>query len=294
MPALVKKTLKAAAIAYAISLPCAFVAGGTLFTRPVRTPLKSSAIHDAMDPEWSEGFRRGQAEVAIPISPRVRLLGSVFGSDSARCVIVLHESGGTRLDALGVAHALWKVGLGVVILDRRAHGSSEGEAQPLFLGESEALKAVVDWLVENDAVGTASIGVCGIGDAATSALLLAAEDSRIDAVAAVDPVVHARDYVSRTLRSELPLPRALFVPHGEVTVRAMALFSGVDGSLADASSSLPKVARPVFVLVTAGSGNREDAQAVIAKLAAARVEVGDAATLADGYDTIASFFERQF
>lgn len=292
MAAFLRKSFKAAVFVYGLSLPTAFLVGGAMYSRPIRTPVPARALAERLDPEWNTNFLRGNREVHITIEPKVRLSANLFAHDSSVTVILLHSSGGNRLDCLPIAYRLWQANIGCVMLDRRAHGSSEGETQPLFLDEADDFVAALDWLIEERAVGTAAVGVLGVGDAATSALLFAAADSRVDAVAAIEPATTATEYVSRRLAGWCGLPRPLLWPQSTLAVRAMALFAGVESDHLDARSALIGVTTPALIFGGDDPLTIRDARTVSNALANSKVELIEAAAENDGYDALISFFER--
>lgn len=137
MSNLIKKALKISAYLYGLSLPTAFLVGGAMYARPVKSPMSARALRENLAPEWDTDFLRRSREVKIPVEERVKLTASLFGTDASQTVILLHSSGGNRLEMLPYAYHLWRHNIGVVMLDRRAHGGSEGESQPLFLDETD-------------------------------------------------------------------------------------------------------------------------------------------------------------
>lgn len=292
MPAFLRKSLKAAAFAYGLSLPTACLVGGAMFSRPIRTPVPVRALSQQLDPEWNRGFLRGTRELKIPIEPKVHLAANLFGCDSSVSVILLHRSGENRLECLPLAYRFWQANVGVVMVDRRAHGSSEGESQPLFVEEQEDLTHLLDWLIEERVIGTASVGIVGLGDAGTSALIFAAADSRIDAVAAIEPALSATDYVSRRMSSWSGLPRTLVLPQSFLAVRAMALFSGVDSEHLDARSGIATLSAPTMLFSGDDPLTIRDARSVSNALGSAKVELLEEAAETDGYDALIAFFER--
>lgn len=292
MPALLKKSLLAVVIAYAASLPLAFFIGGLLFMRPIREPLGYDSLRKAMDPSWDLDFLRGSREVKIAIAPHVHIAATILGGDSHGAVLVLHASGGNRTTALNVAYEIWRQNLDVVLIDRRAHGSSDGDSQPLFADELDSLEKVVDTIVKENWVGTSTLGVCGIGDAGTSALLLAAKDDRIDAAAALDPVADARDFVAQRFASLFHLPQPVVWPHAELAVRAMALFS--DSELRDfrVGTALSGIAGRALVV---GQGSRQmqaAARSAYSALPSSHAEFTSADSEAEGFATMAAFLGR--
>lgn len=292
MSNLIKKALKITAYLYGLSLPTAFLVGGAMYARPVKSPMSARALREKLAPDWDTDFLRRSREVKIPVEERVKLTASLFGTDASQTVILLHSSGSNRLEMLPYAYQLWRHNIGVVMLDRRAHGDSEGESQPLFLDETDDISAVIDYLIEEQLVGTRSIGVIGYNDGATSALLAAAADERIDAVGAIEPARHARDFMSRTLANGTHLPRLLVAPQADLMSRAMAMFSGADSALADARPLLAQVDCPVFIATGTGPMEKADARAVTSSLLAANVEVFEGAAEQGDFDRLMDFFDR--
>jgi uncharacterized protein len=98
-------------------------------------------------------------------------------------VVVLHGAGSTREAVLDHAAMLNRAGLGVLALDLRGHGESQGPRNEFGWGAEQDVIAAVDWLVARPEV-TGQIGVLGLSMGAEVALTAAALDPRIDAVAA--------------------------------------------------------------------------------------------------------------
>ncbi len=292
MSMFLKRVFKATAITYGLSLPLAFIVGGAYFSRPIRTPVGARALAEGVDPEWDTNFLRGSREIKITIGPKVRLAANVFGADANTCVILLHPSGGNRMDCLSIAYRLWRENIGVVMLDRRAHGSSEGDSQPLFLGEAADMSAVIDWLVSEAEVGTSAIGILGVGDAGITALVAAGKDPRIDAAAAIEPAASASDYVSRVLARWSGIPRPLLIPQSVIAVRAMALFSSLDSQLLEPRADLAAVGCPVFLASDNDANSKDDVRTVYTALHGAKVELQEGAPRDEDYDKLASFFKR--
>lgn len=275
-------------VVYIVSLPVAFLVGGILFARPLRSPLTIDSIREGMRDGWSQSFLTDAREIKVQIEPRIKLCATVFGGRSSATVVVLHESGHNRLQALAAAYELWQEGLGVVLIDRRAHGNSDGEARPLYGGETDDIKAIVSQLLANDWCGTSRIGLFGIGDAGTSCMIAAAADPRIDAVAAQNPVLDARDAIQERMSRALGLPPLLVLAQSALAVRGMTLLGGIGMSDLDAPRLLRELAAPTLVMSMgdgAAAGRR-----TADSLGAPDLEWVEAV---DGdYDALAAFFRR--
>lgn len=109
------------------------------------------------------------------------------GKDPASlpCVVYLHTSLGSRVEALGVLHVLLPAGVTVFCLDFAGSGLSEGDFISLGYWEREDLAVVLDHLRSENA--SRPIGLWGRGMGAVAALLQMKEDSDIAAAVLDSP-----------------------------------------------------------------------------------------------------------
>jgi len=106
---------------------------------------------------------------------------------SRRAAIVLAGGGWSdRRSILGLAPTLHQAGYTVLVFDYRDRGASDGSGRGASYGlrESKDVSAAVRFLSEQ---GFEHIAVIGYSMGGTAAILAAAQDPRIDAVAAVTP-----------------------------------------------------------------------------------------------------------
>ncbi|MBI4878939.1 MAG: hypothetical protein HY812_04660 [Planctomycetes bacterium] len=292
MPRILRRGLFWAALAYAVSLPLSFIAGGALFARPVKEPVTLQSLCDAMDPSWDRAFLQSLQQVEIPIRPRTRLMATVFGGSSSSTVIVLHASRGNRVSELAAAYALWEAGHDVVLLDRRAHGSSDGEVLPLFGGEEPDLSAVLDRVIAERWTGTARIGLFGVGDGGTSCLIAAAGDARVDAVVAEAPALTAGDFIATKLRSWLPVPEPLLFAQTFLAVRGLCLIGGVDAQELDASAPLRGLRIPVLLLENPEIASARQTREVLDAIGGSQCDLERACEKSARRSAMVAFFDR--
>ncbi len=248
MPKSLKNLLLFAGLLYLISLPVSIVLGGALFARPLREPFSWTEFVKDVPQDWDRSFLNSAKEVEIPIGARAKLRGTIIGGDSTTTVIVLHEARSNRAAALEVGYSLWRAGFGVLLLDRRAHGASDGEILALFAGEADDVSAVIDRLVEEQWSGTSRIAVYGIGDGGTSALIAASRDQRIDAVIAERPARTAEEFVASTFSSFCKLPASLLIVQAKLAVLGMKFLSDEPLSAFDARDALVALNTPCLIL----------------------------------------------
>lgn len=293
MSGFIRRTLVLTGIVYALSLPLSFVIGGALFARPTRTPVKLQTLADAMDPSWDRTFLSTAREVRVELAPRVYLAATVIAAGSSATVILWHPSRENRAAMVPQAYSLWEEGFDVVLVDRRAHGSSDGDVQPLFGGEAGDIKKALDALIDGDWCATGRIGLYGRGDGATACLLAAADDERVDAVVGDSPSLSASDFVSVRLADLTRVPAPLLFAQTWLAVRGICFLGGVEVEQLDARSLLPKVEQPVLLLSRRELDGSVQTRRVADRLAATECEVLSADDAAGhGVEAVADFFHR--
>ncbi|TQF05811.1 alpha/beta fold hydrolase [Kitasatospora acidiphila] len=124
-------------------------------------------------------------------SDQVRIDTSFFttGSSPRPAILLAHGFGGSKADEAGEARTLARSGYAVLTWSARGFGKSTGQiglnAQD---GEVQDVKHLVDWLatrpeVQLDGPGDPRVGITGASYGGAIALLAAAADPRIDAIA---------------------------------------------------------------------------------------------------------------
>ena len=99
-------------------------------------------------------------------------------------VVVLHGAGSTRTSALAQAKALADHGYGVLLLDARGHGGSDGRGMEFGWYGDRDVGAAVDFLAEQPDVRADRIGALGLSMGGEEAIGAAGADPRIRAVVA--------------------------------------------------------------------------------------------------------------
>jgi uncharacterized protein len=130
-----------------------------------------------------EDYRFVVERVTIPAEDGVGLAGWYAPRRGAPAIILLHGYPTEKADLLPLATALAPQ-FATLLVDQRYFGDSGGRATTLGFRERGDLKCVVDFL---EARGAPAIGVFGLSLGGAVALLTAAEDPRIRAVAAYAP-----------------------------------------------------------------------------------------------------------
>lgn len=123
-------------------------------------------------------------DVAAVTADGVRLAGWYVPSANGAAVVLRHGSGSARSDVLDQAAALAGLGYGVLMVDARGHGGSEGRAMDFGWYGDLDIRAAVDLLVRRPDVHDGRIGVVGLSMGGEEAVGAVAADDRIRAVVA--------------------------------------------------------------------------------------------------------------
>jgi pimeloyl-ACP methyl ester carboxylesterase len=172
----VKPALYAGLVVAAFLL--ASLASFWLAVRPPRLAI-------ALDPD---DYRLTVEDVRIRADDGVRLAGWFVARPGAPAVVLLHGYPAEKADLLPLAGALAPQ-FATLLVDHRYFGESEGRATTLGYRERSDLKRVLDFL---EARGAPAVGVFGFSLGGAVALLTAAEDPRIRAIAAYAPFADLR------------------------------------------------------------------------------------------------------
>ncbi|GAB4484917.1 MAG: alpha/beta hydrolase [Anaerolineales bacterium] len=126
-------------------------------------------------------------------------------------VICAHGLGGNRAQFLAEAIFLHQNKYGVLLLDLRNHGESEGNVTTLGLYETKDVAAAVEYIGQREQANTA-IAAFGHSMGAATVLMAAAQLPEIDAVIAVSPFTSVEDNVSEGMRTLTGLDPRFFAP----------------------------------------------------------------------------------
>lgn len=121
------------------------------------------------------------------------------------CIVYLHGSSSSRLEAFDVLPVLLPVGLSVFCLDLSGSGQSDGEFISLGYHEEQDLRAALAHLRSLDSVR--SVGIWGRSMGATAAVMRAAEDNALAACVLDSPFTDLRMAIVEYIQnSQVRLP----------------------------------------------------------------------------------------
>lgn len=133
-----------------------------------------------------------------------------------RVVICVHGHRGNKADMLGIGSGLWRAGNTVVMFDFRGCGDSGDGPQSLAHTEQRDLEAAVDLVRRRSP--RASIAVVGFSMGASTAILTAARDPRIEALVLDSPFATMADVIATAYR-KFRLPTAPLLPLANLATR---------------------------------------------------------------------------
>jgi pimeloyl-ACP methyl ester carboxylesterase len=197
------------------------------------------------------------------------LAGWYRPGDRQAAVIVAHAFRLNGTSMLGHARPLAERGFGVLLLDLRAHGRSQGDTSTPGWREAGDLLAAVDFLKGQVPRGPRQVGVLGISLGGQAALYAAAESNEIGAVVAEGPGPSGR----RDLNIETSsLAGWLRNPIRQLSYALLVFMSGEQAAVGLTEAIQTISPRPVL-LISAGQGHERSWLRRLARVAPEAVEL---------------------
>lgn len=138
-------------------------------------------------------------EVRFASTDGVELAGWLFRAAGAEATIVgAHGHRGNKSDLLGIGSWLYRGGFNVLLFDFRGNGESADGPQSLALRETADLAAAIDWAAAE--FPATRLGVIGFSMGASTAILTAADDPRVEALVLDSPFAEMSDVVRAAYR----------------------------------------------------------------------------------------------
>lgn len=105
-------------------------------------------------------------------------------SRNRAALVLRHGAGSNRSAVVRQAAVLARHGFGVLLMDARGHGDSEGRAMDFGWWGTDDISAGIDWLTAQASVDSERIGLVGMSMGGEEAIGAAASDPRVRAVVA--------------------------------------------------------------------------------------------------------------
>jgi dipeptidyl aminopeptidase/acylaminoacyl peptidase len=134
------------------------------------------------------------------------------GAKAAPAVVLSHGWARSRCELLPHAQFLHRAGFATLMFDYRHRGKSEGTAITMGVRERGDLSAAIDTLAARPEVDEDRIGIFGMSMGGVFAIIVAASDERLKAVAVEGPFATHDTILSRSLRHYSRVPLSAFAP----------------------------------------------------------------------------------
>ena len=182
----------------------AWVVSAALFLRNTLLPRLPIAVTPAT-------FNLISETVRFQATDGLRLEGGkIRGEPAWPWIILCHGVGSNRADLLDIAAALHEARFNLLLFDFRGHGGSAGRVTSFGWYEQRDLEGALAFLGSQPDIPDRPYGVYGISMGGAVALMGAAEDERIGAVAADSPYTDLEETLERHLTMLYPVPRIPF------------------------------------------------------------------------------------
>jgi len=144
-------------------------------------------------------------EVVLNSFDNTQLKGLYLPSRNGAAVIVQHGYGNHAGSVLHIANMLYQQGYGVLTMDLRTHGRSEGELVTFGRDEAKDMQYAFDYLVAREDVNPEKIGIYGWSLGGATVLIHGANNPGVKAVVADSPF-DAINYENMKEFIDLPWP----------------------------------------------------------------------------------------
>jgi pimeloyl-ACP methyl ester carboxylesterase len=163
-----------------LPLPLLALVGGYAVTTGVMAAVPAPTPLAAVAPS----FPAPLTEVTVPTADGVRLSAWWAAPTAGRVVVVLHGSGENRSAVLPQAAVLARAGYGVLLLDARGHGGSQGRGMDFGWYGDPDVAGALDFVSRQPGVRADAVALLGLSMGGEEAIGAAAGDARIRAVVA--------------------------------------------------------------------------------------------------------------
>jgi uncharacterized protein len=163
-------------------------------------------------------------EVVVESSTGAKLAGRIFEGKTDAAIVLLHGYGGTQDELLPVADRLHDAGYTVFTYDQRGCGKSTGEVT-FGAREQDDLVSVVDYLARRPEVDESRLGAFGFSMGGATALMAAAREPRIKAVAADSAWSEVDRWLQPSIGAAFTHPRDRF---NALSLKLAELRTGID------------------------------------------------------------------
>lgn len=178
----------------------------------------------------------------------ISLEGWTIAADPSRpWIIMCHGLGSNRSDLLDIAAGLHRARFNLFLFDFRGHGGSQGRTTSFGWQEQRDLEGALAFLGEQPEVAARPYGIYGISMGGSVALMVAARDERLGAIAADSPYTNLEESIGHHLALLYPaVPRIPFL--GFILWTYRLRFGVWPGSLSPERCAAQLTSRPLLLI----------------------------------------------
>jgi len=242
----VSKWLKVAGISLAVVLVVGFAALAVIAndqaTALVHHPLEKRDPIDESPHDYGMNFE----SLTLTTEDGLHLAAWYVPSKNGAAIIVQHGYKSDREEMLDEAAMLAKHGYGVILVDLRAHGLSEGDEITFGVLETRDADAAYEYLLTRPDVDPERIGALGNSMGAVTLLLYAAQNPQIKAVVSDSAFSSLQDEIAKGVQRVTGLPAFPFAPMIQFFAERQTGFSASEVAAVEHIDEISP--RPVFIL----------------------------------------------
>src|ERR1700687_348641 len=243
---------------------------GPAYLHPIRRELTPDLIREADASFAFSGGHREDFNVRAPDGVMLRGWKVSAPKPYGSWVLLFHGVADNRVGVIGQSEFLLRAGYGVIMMDARAHGASEGPIATYGWLERNDTRAIVDALISSfvnpclsiqwhgpggpDCTPPKHIFALGESMGAGIALQSAAADPRIEAVVAEASFASLREasYDYAGLQKYPLLGQTLFAPGAWVMLARGQALAGFSAGEVSPENAVAARAFPIFLICDAG------------------------------------------
>jgi dipeptidyl aminopeptidase/acylaminoacyl peptidase len=169
---------------WSLTLPALLVAAYLVLWTVTQGVIAGFPAHPALGARTPADVGLTYESVTLRTSDGVHLAAWWVPGENDAAVVLLHGAGSTRTAVLDHAEVLGSHGYGVLLLDARGHGGSEGRGMEFgWYGERD-VAAALDFLDDQSELSPDRLGVVGLSMGGEGAIGAAGADPRVRVVVA--------------------------------------------------------------------------------------------------------------
>lgn len=198
------------------------------------------------EPHSFEEFGIAPETVSFQSRDGLRLNGGFLRGSNSATIILCHGYGRSLEEMIPHADYLNRAGFSCLLFDQRSRGASEGRYASVGALERWDVMGAVDYLAGRAEIDMERVGILGMSGGAAAALLAAAEEPRLAAIAVESCFANVREVVAQSFKHFIGLPA---FPFADATLKVSELRLGYSASILAPEKVVGSIApRPILFM----------------------------------------------